>query len=67
MRHAFDSDSGKRVVHVYTRQNAAWIHAATLKASDDILTGRIAISGRNVPRAGLTKPTTTNCRRRFRS
>jgi hypothetical protein len=48
MRHAFDSDSGQRVVHVYTRQNAAWIHAATLKASDGFLTGRIAISGRNV-------------------
>ena len=56
MRHAFDSDSGKRVVHVYTRhQNTAWIHAATLKASDDTLTGRIAISGRNVLLSGRYK------------
>jgi hypothetical protein len=56
LRHAFDSDSGRRVVHVYTRyQNSAWIHAATLKASDESLTGRIAISGRNVLLGGSSK------------
>ena len=55
MRHAYDSDSDRRVVHVYTRQNSQWVHAATLVASDGFLTGRIAISGRNVLLSGPDK------------
>lgn len=56
MRHAYDSDSDKFVVHVYTRhQNAGWIHSATLVTREGLLTGRIAISGRNVLISGANE------------
>jgi hypothetical protein len=49
LRHAYDSDSDLGVVHVYVRhQTVSWVHAATLKARNGFLLGRIAISGRKV-------------------
>jgi hypothetical protein len=57
LRHAYDSDGDRQVVHVYTRhQESSWAHAATLVASDGgVLTGRIAISGRRVLLGGSTR------------
>ena len=57
LRHAYDSDGDRRVVHVYTRyQGNWWAHAATLVASDGgTLTGRIAISGRRILLSGSTR------------